>query len=1218
MNHLSLPGARLSGCALLLVFLLGRPAPAPAVTPPGLVFEAEDIATPSSAWRKDGYSASLWTLWTREQDIEKKRSRGAVLASPPVKQDRASPEEGAPPLHGLVTLAPGFYEAHLSAPGRPLAFSADGKSWRRYQGGELHLGVQDCRSGRFEFWIDDRFAHPPENPGPGYFDYVRFSPVSAAAFAVRAHQPWVGLEESVTREGKGWTVPAQSCEHQGFEPDGPRALKSPGQGAWLAWKADRAGSFYLGIDMIDDADGIEDLRVLCAGKLVAQCLGDRNSDSRVLYATKEPLALRPGDRLELQAQGSVGFYRIERLLFSTQPIDPPPLRLEHFTAWSPRPGTAHLCWTTSRPAPDGRLLYGAGQALDQIQTGNPAPGRNHRIILSGLDPTRAYQARVETADADGLPCASPAIAFRAAPPEPPASRLAPLPLAVAEPTGQPRSAWPVRGGVPFARGTLARVEDLRLLTSEGQILPLQAEPFARWPDGSVKIALLSFAASTRPGAASSYRLEAAAAVCPPPSNPSPPAVVFREGPDGWTVEGRGLHFDIPRSSPAFLSRPGFDRDGDGAVSAEERLEAPPGSGNLRLRTGDGLELSCGAPAEAVCETNGPLRAVVRWSGRFAGPAGQPSGWAYRIRAELFAGRPEMALDVAVWPDAPEPLWPELTSLSLDVPLGTNGPVRGAFEGRPLAEAPSGGECSVVQETERLSRFRSADREETSGPSLGVAVAANDRVRVTTVLPEFWQTYPNGLSLSPAGLRVDLLPALPPDIYRQEKPLEQLRLFGWCREGRYVFKRGQPLRKRVFLRYGAPDDAAEPAAFAAWINAPLLLQPSATHLCASGLFARPLFPRTRGLWEAYERFFDAGYAALEEDRAKWRTWGYMHHGDWFGERLLNYGNNEYDLAWALALQWGRTEDRRLFERGLQMARHHSSTDTLCGEFSAAANGLVYEHSFNHVGIALSPDHPLRRDPLMRRYLDEYGAMLGGAIDRQGHVFQGGNWIYAALTGDPWLRETAERVSTNQAEKLTPAFDFTIERAGGWPLINMVMAYHFGGDPYYLNAARLMVERALQRQDPESGGWLHWHAGGESGGETGWGGKAFAVGILGHGLLRYLDLEPGSRPEVENMLVRGADFLRDYSWVPGQGFRYISHLAHHRDRARRGATELLNAELAAFAYEKTGNPKHLDFLRELLEHSLEGSPGGNGKSFSMALRQTVYGLDRARAFGLTEQP
>ena len=34
------------------------------------------------------------------------------------------------------------------------------------------------------------------------------------------------------------------------------------------------------------------------------------------------------------------------------------------------------------------------------------------------------------------------------------------------------------------------------------------------------------------------------------------------------------------------------------------------------------------------------------------------------------------------------------------------------------------------------------------------------------------------------------------------------------------------------------------------------------------------------------------------------------------------------------------------------------------------------------------------------------MLGGAIDRQGHVFQSGNWIYATLTGDGWLREIAK--------------------------------------------------------------------------------------------------------------------------------------------------------------------------------------------------------------------
>ena len=63
------------------------------------------------------------------------------------------------------------------------------------------------------------------------------------------------------------------------------------------------------------------------------------------------------------------------------------------------------------------------------------------------------------------------------------------------------------------------------------------------------------------------------------------------------------------------------------------------------------------------------------------------------------------------------------------------------------------------------------------------------------------------------------------------------------------------------------------------------------------------------------------------------------------------------------------------------------------------------------------------------------------------------------------------SAHQAEKLTPNFNSSraigIERSGGWPLVNAVDAYRFSSDPYYLNAARLMIERFLERQYPATG-------------------------------------------------------------------------------------------------------------------------------------------------------
>ena len=111
------------------------PAVASGVQPEGIVFEAEAISTPRSAWLDNRSDDTHWNLWTREQDIDKKRSGGAVLASPAVKADRATPDEGAPALHSVAPgLKPGWYRVFAGAPGRPLAYSLDGKEWTTVAG----------------------------------------------------------------------------------------------------------------------------------------------------------------------------------------------------------------------------------------------------------------------------------------------------------------------------------------------------------------------------------------------------------------------------------------------------------------------------------------------------------------------------------------------------------------------------------------------------------------------------------------------------------------------------------------------------------------------------------------------------------------------------------------------------------------------------------------------------------------------------------------------------------------------------------------------------------------------------------------------------------------------------------------------------------------------------------------------------------------------------
>jgi len=141
-----------------------------------LVYEAEDYSTPHNAWQADRTSTDRWNLWSTDTDAHRKWSGGVVLQSPLVEQDRATPEEGAPPLHTRVTgIPPGRYEIEIKL-GRALAVSRDGETWVRKEGSDRYLDVVEIRDGTFDLWVDDRFASST-SPGASYYDCLIFHPV---------------------------------------------------------------------------------------------------------------------------------------------------------------------------------------------------------------------------------------------------------------------------------------------------------------------------------------------------------------------------------------------------------------------------------------------------------------------------------------------------------------------------------------------------------------------------------------------------------------------------------------------------------------------------------------------------------------------------------------------------------------------------------------------------------------------------------------------------------------------------------------------------------------------------------------------------------------------------------------------------------------------------------------------------------------------------------
>src|SRR5512143_4146863 len=99
---------------------------------------------------------------------------------------------------------------------------------------------------------------------------------------------------------------------------------------------------------------------------------------------------------------------------------------------------------------------------------------------------------------------------------------------------------PVSAGIPFARGTLMRAEQIAVLDSAGRRVPSDATPLAQWPDGSLRWVLIDCLVAAR----ASREEEIAIHVCDDAIAPAPPvACTSRAG--HYDIDTGVARLDVP-------------------------------------------------------------------------------------------------------------------------------------------------------------------------------------------------------------------------------------------------------------------------------------------------------------------------------------------------------------------------------------------------------------------------------------------------------------------------------------------------------------------------------------------------------------------------------------------------------------------------------------------------------------------------------------------------
>jgi len=1006
-------------------------------------------------------------------------------------------------------------------------------------------------------------------------------------------------------------VPHDKLRTEGFEVDLQTThrwphlkLVAPQGTVWTT--APQAGKYHVGFLMYDDGND-ERLGLSVDGEFRGVAVARQNNNRTWLYWLTEPQEFRGGERVELRTLGGRGKFGIAKVVFLSEApeVRKVQVAVENTTVVAPvgRPGVAVISWTTTWPCPT-RLVYSLDDSRGPVsprpesrlgqtrprEVLDDAPCLVHRVVLEGLDPAATYRGQVIAAGPNGETVAGEEFTFRAVPPAAPAPREETLtiPLVVQNPHEFAVARWPITTGVPFAQGALASAAHVRLVCDAEEI-PAQVQLTARWPDGSVKWLLLTFLASAPAAGKAEYHLE-----CGPSVRPTAVAegLTIRPATDGVHIRTGTLNLRVDRQGN--LSDVSVDNQHRFADQARAATVAEDPHGTVFL-PGDGtLEI----------EETGPIRAVIKSVFPLRDASG---GHLARIeqRIEAYCGLPWLRLHHTLVVDGPE-RFTALKRLTYRVPLTADRWTATLADGQAIqlvAAAPGVyqlfDDAVAADATGGLSR---------AGRVIGSLVGTGQHSGAVAVR-DFWQNYPKAFRLADDAIEIDLCPPFPEGTY-DTFPFEKEghHLYFYLLGGRYRLKQGMAKTHELLLSL-APS--GEQAAIGALFQRPLLATAPAEVYCRSRAFY-DVAPRNMQRFPVYEQTIDRNLKAYERARERQRDYGMINYGDWYGERGTNWGNVEYDTQHALLLEYIRSGNPEAFYLAHATELHNRDVDTVQAAADPRQCGAVHIHVIGHVGDYF--------DQAVPGFL---GYVRGGFS--VSHAWTEGHFGHYFLTGDRRSYETGCAVADYFARRdLARPYDFFDCRVPGWHLIMMASAYHATGDPYYLNAARVVVDRVLEAQDKaprplsdeqaagrkpfQQGGWSRMMVPGHCECEPRHRGNAgFMVAVLLSGLKYYHDVTDDER--VKQSIIDGAHYLLDETYSDEvQGFRYTSC---PKTGYRPGASPLM-VEGIARAYLWTRDERFRRVLAEALPRGAQG--GSYGKGFSMYYRVGPRVLADLEAAGL----
>ncbi|NLF16356.1 MAG: hypothetical protein GX595_03750 [Lentisphaerae bacterium] len=768
-------------------------------------------------------------------------------------------------------------------------------------------------------------------------------------------------------------------------------------------------------------------------------------------------------------------------------------------------------------------------------------------------------------------------------------------------SGTARTAAAATFGVPFPEGSLFDPARIRLLDREGRRLPAQFMATAFWRDDSIKWCRCDVTLPVLAGAREQLVVEFGTEV---PADAGDSQLHLSADADALTVVTGPLKAVLDKRRFRGLGTVWVDPTGTGRFDDTTLRFSADRAGVVLLDDKGTAFTSAGTPPRRLTvEMNGPSVAIVKVEGDYADASGHPT-MSYIARLTFRAGSSRVDLAWTHVNTCTQTEFTDITSLALAgvVPAASNGDVfapgaaAGAIEAIPSP-------VRLLQTDERTCTANGASAGGPSGRAPGVARMRNPAGGVALVLHEFWEHWPKALALEGDSLRIEWLPELPGPDFGRGLPHYLMVPFV---EGKYRLKWGMSFTETVTLDFGGTLAPEELVAEARHPLVAVIPGEWYARTRALGPLAAP-FGRQFKLWDDYvEKGFEAHMARKET----FREYGFLNHGDWYGERGRNWGNNEYDFAHGLMLQFARTGRTKYFRLARAAARHQANVDIVHAYPDPFFVGANHQHSIGHTGTWTQT---VQRATWSHRYDAHTDAS-------NGHTWAAGMLDAWHLSGDPRTMDAALALGEHIAWAMSPAFDHlgSHERSAGWSLVAIMALYRATYDPLYLAAAARIAEVALREHKPDDGGaWPHLlpidHAGGHRGAR---GNNLFLIGILVAGLADY-HAETGDE-RVRKAVVDATRWIAA-SWDQAAAGWPYSAAPDGKPfyKAGTGLNMLVCPGVMAAA-TLTGEAQFADMVEAAVESTCRGGPQAIGKELAQKMVFAHGTLAGLQAWAATRRP